>query len=159
MVSVDACAFGAATISVQTREDSSCGSAIFPGGNRQVSLEVAPPDKYCLPGELCLSRLSVCPIHFTSSVLVHLPFPYLSIEVGLRQPSVSKRKCFFNASVCTFDSSRGENPLAPEIESRETEFSMERNRNRVTWRIFSLGKRSNRLSFVERARSDALASL
>lgn len=32
----------------------------------------APP-KYCLLGELCLSRLSVCPIHFTSSV-PHSPF-------------------------------------------------------------------------------------
>lgn len=53
----------------RARED----SPIFPGGNRQVSPGWRAPPKYCLLGELCLSRLSVCPIHFTSSV-PHSPF-------------------------------------------------------------------------------------
>lgn len=58
-----------ANAKASARED----SPIFPGGNRQVSPGWRSPPKYCLLGELCLSRLSVCPIHFTSSV-PHSPF-------------------------------------------------------------------------------------
>lgn len=67
-------------------------------------VERAPP-KYCLLGELCLSRLSVCPIHFTSSVRIHLSrshAAFLPIEVGLQHSCVPKRKCCLNAAAMPF---------------------------------------------------------
>lgn len=86
MVSVDACAFGAATVSVQTREDSSCGSAIFPGGNRQVSLEVAPPISTAYRGNYVCH---VCPFarfisHRPSSFTFRFPTFQLKLAYGNR---------------------------------------------------------------------------
>ena len=79
----------------RARED----SPIFPSGNRQVSPGWRASPKYCLLGELCLSRLSVCPIHFTSSVRIHLSRSHAAfppIEVGLQRSCVPKRKCCLN---------------------------------------------------------------
>lgn len=59
------------------------------------------PSKYCLPGNYVCH---VCPF---ARFISHRPSSFhLSIEVGLWQSSVSKRKCSFNGSVYTFARSR-----------------------------------------------------
>lgn len=116
--------------------------------------------------ELCLSRLSVCPIHFTSSVLVHLPSLFqlklaygnracqnanapsmrvvLRSRLHLRSEDRSRAPSFFGSILLEWRrSARSLNG------DRKGEIELHRE-------IFSLAGRGNRLCVVCRTNTDRM---